>query len=82
MGLLSLIRNRPCPSTASTTRPATTSASSSTPRRTSSPEMSSSSKTGERALVTARVKTDGGPLAALLEVVVAPLQVKADDLLP
>jgi hypothetical protein len=37
---------------------------------------------GREALVTARVKAASGPLAALLEVVVAPSPVDRDDALP
>jgi hypothetical protein len=34
---------------------------------------------GREALVTARVETDGGQLAALLEVAIAPIPVTTDD---
>ena len=37
---------------------------------------------GREALVTARVEADPGPLAALLQVVVAPSRLAADDALP
>ena len=37
---------------------------------------------GREALVTARVEAEDGPLAALLEVVVAPSPLDADDALP
>jgi hypothetical protein len=34
---------------------------------------------GREALVTARVETDGGPLAALLEVAIAPSPLTGDE---
>ena len=37
---------------------------------------------GREALVTARVEAEPGPLAALLEVVIAPSRLEADDALP
>jgi hypothetical protein len=37
---------------------------------------------GREALVTARVEAEPGPLAALLEVVVAPSPIDGDDALP
>ena len=37
---------------------------------------------GREALVTARVGGEPGPLAALLEVVIAPSRLEADDALP
>jgi len=37
---------------------------------------------GREALVTARVETGNSPLAALLEVVIAPSRLEADDALP
>ena len=36
---------------------------------------------GREAIVTARVETDGGPLAALLEVAIAPTPLDSDDAL-
>jgi hypothetical protein len=37
---------------------------------------------GREALVTARVEAEPGPLAALLEVRIAPSRIEADDALP
>ena len=37
---------------------------------------------GREALVTARVEAEPGPLAGLLEVVIAPSRLEADDALP
>jgi hypothetical protein len=37
---------------------------------------------GREALVTARVEAEPGPLAALLEVAIAPSRLDADDALP
>jgi hypothetical protein len=49
-------------------------------RRTSGPVISLCSRTVAKALVTARVETDGGgPFAALLEVAIAPTPLTSDE---
>jgi len=71
-----------CQSIDSTTRPVTTSARLSTRPRMSGRVTWSCSPTAARRSSLRRVETGNSPLAALLEVVIAPSRLEADDALP